>query len=61
MSMLYKTLFLKIGKKHKMFQKKILWKIFRPKGEEVTAQQIKLHDKELHDFWPLPNIIRTTT
>jgi len=31
------------------------------KGEEVTAQSIKLQDKELHDFHSLQSIIRTTT
>jgi hypothetical protein len=44
-----------------VFQKKIPWRIFWHKLEEVTAQWIKLHDKELPDFNSLQNIIKTTT
>jgi len=51
--MLYKNYFLKLGRQHKVFQKKILWRIFWQKGEEVTAQWIKLQDTELHDFHSL--------
>jgi hypothetical protein len=29
-----------------------------PKREEVTGEWIKLYKEELHDFCPLPNVIR---
>ena len=33
-------------------------RIFRSKKDEVTSEWRKLHDEELHDLYPSPNIIR---
>jgi hypothetical protein len=36
----------------------MLGRIFRPRRDEVTREWRKLHNKELHDLYPLPSIIR---
>jgi hypothetical protein len=33
-------------------------RIFRPKRDEVTGGSRKLHNEELHNLCPSPNIIR---
>jgi hypothetical protein len=35
-----------------------LRRIFGPKRDEATGEWRKLHNKELHDLYPSPNIIR---
>jgi len=39
------------------FQKRVL-RIFGPKGDEVTGEWRKLHNKELNDLYSSPNIVR---
>jgi hypothetical protein len=41
-----------------VFENRVLRRIFRPKRDEVTGEWIKLHNKELHDLYSLPSIIR---
>jgi hypothetical protein len=36
----------------------VLRRIFGPKRDEVTAEWKTLHNKELHDLYSLPSIIR---
>jgi hypothetical protein len=36
----------------------VLRKIFGPKREEVAGGWRRLHNEELHNFYPSPNIIR---
>jgi hypothetical protein len=36
----------------------VLRRIFGPKRDEVMEEWRKLHKKELHDLYSLPNIIR---
>jgi hypothetical protein len=36
----------------------VLRKIFGPKRDEVTGEWRKLHNKELHDLYSSPSIIR---
>jgi hypothetical protein len=36
----------------------MLRRIFGPKRDEVTGEWRKLHNKELHDLYSLPSIIR---
>jgi hypothetical protein len=37
---------------------RVLRRIFGPKRDEVTAEWRKLHNEELHDLYPSPNILR---
>jgi hypothetical protein len=36
----------------------VLRRIFRPKRDDVTGEWRKLHNKELHDLYSSPSIIR---
>jgi hypothetical protein len=42
----------------KVFQNKVLRRIFGPKRDEVTGGWRKLHNEELHDLYSSPSIIR---
>jgi hypothetical protein len=35
-----------------------LRRVFGPRRDEVTGEWIKLHNVELNDLYPLPNIVR---
>jgi hypothetical protein len=39
-------------------QNRVLRRIFGPKRDEVAGARRKLHNKELHNFYSSPNIIR---
>jgi hypothetical protein len=41
-----------------VFENRVLRRIFGPKRDEVTGELRKLHNKELHDLYSLPSIIR---
>ena len=41
-----------------MFENRVLRRVFGPKGDEVIGDWRKLHNEELHDLYPLPNIVR---
>jgi hypothetical protein len=41
-----------------VFENKVLRRIFGPKRDEVTGECRKLHNKELHDLYSSPSIIR---
>jgi hypothetical protein len=38
----------------------VLRRIFGPKRDEVTGEWRKLHNEELHDLYPSPNIVWVT-
>jgi hypothetical protein len=42
----------------RVFQNRVLRRIFGPKGDEVTREWRKLHNEELKDLYSLPNIVR---
>jgi hypothetical protein len=42
----------------KVFEKRVLRRMFAPKRDEVTGEWRKLHNKELHDLYSSPSIIR---
>jgi hypothetical protein len=42
----------------RVFENRVLWKIFRPKRDEVTGGCRNLHDEELHGLYSSPSIIR---
>jgi hypothetical protein len=47
-------------KEHRLrvFENKVLRRIFGPKGEEVAGDWRRLHNEEPHNLYTSPNIIR---
>jgi hypothetical protein len=41
-----------------VFENRVLRRIFGPKRDEVTGEWRKLHNKELHDLYSSPSVIR---
>ena len=50
---------MKLREEHRLrvFENRVLWRIFRPKKNEVTGEWIKLHNEELKDLYSSPNIV----
>jgi hypothetical protein len=42
----------------RVFENRVLRRIFGPKRDEVTGEWRKLHNEELHNFYSSPDIIR---
>jgi hypothetical protein len=42
----------------KMFENRVLRRVFGPKRDEVIGKWRKLHNEELNDLYTLPNIVR---
>jgi hypothetical protein len=42
----------------RVFENKVLWRIFGPKRDEVTGEWRRLHNKQLYGLHSSPNIIR---
>jgi hypothetical protein len=43
-----------------VFENRVLRKLFGPKRENVTGDQSRVDNEELHDLYSSPNIIRVT-
>jgi hypothetical protein len=56
----YETWSLTLSEEHrlKVFENKVLRRIFGPKRDEVTGGWRKLHNEELRDIFSSPSIIR---
>jgi hypothetical protein len=44
----------------RVFENRVLRRIFGPKRDEATEKWRKLHNEELHDLYSSPNILRVT-
>jgi hypothetical protein len=42
----------------RVFENRMLWRIFVPRRNEVTGDLKKLHNEKLHNLYSSPNIIR---
>jgi hypothetical protein len=51
---------LTLREKHRLrvFENRVLRRIFGPKSDEMTGGWRKLHNEELHNFYSSPSIIR---
>jgi hypothetical protein len=47
-----------LREEHRVFENRVLRRIFGPKRDEVTGEWTRLHNKELNDLYSSPNIIR---
>jgi hypothetical protein len=49
-----------LGEEHtlRVFENRVLGRIFGPKGDEVMGEWRKLHNGELHNIYSTPDIIR---
>jgi hypothetical protein len=52
------SLTLRVEHRLRVFENRVLRKIFGPKRDDVTGECRKLHNEELHDLSSSPSIIR---
>ena len=66
---IYRTIILPVGcetwslklreeRRLRVFENRVLRRVFGPKRDEVTGEWRKLHNEELSDLYSLPNIVR---
>jgi len=42
----------------RVFENRVLRRIYGPKGDDITGESRKLHNEELNDLYSSPNIVR---
>jgi hypothetical protein len=47
-----------VERRLRLFENRVLRRVFGPKRNEVTGEWGKLHNEELNDLYSLPNIVR---
>ena len=52
------SLILREERRLRVFENRLLRRVFGPKRDEVTGEWRKLHNEELRDIYSLPNIVR---
>jgi hypothetical protein len=45
----------------RVFEKRVLRRIFGPKRDDMTGDWRRLHNKDLHNLYSSPNIIRSSS
>jgi hypothetical protein len=56
----YETWSLMLREEHRLrvFENRVLRRMFGPKRDEVTGEWRKLHNKELHNLYSSPDVVR---
>jgi hypothetical protein len=52
------SLTLRVERRLRVFESRVLRRIFGPKWDEVTEEWRKLHNEELNGLYSLPNTVR---
>ena len=52
------SLTLREERRLRVFENRVLRRLFGPKRDEVTGEWRKLHNEEFRDLYSLPNIVR---
>ena len=52
------SLTMRDGRRLRVFENKVLGRIFEPKRDELIEEWRKLHNEQFNDLYPSPNIIR---
>ena len=52
------SLILREERRLRVFENRVLRKVFGPKRDDVTREWRKLHNEELNDLYSLPSIVR---
>ena len=52
------SLTLREERRLRVFENRVLWRVFGTKRNEVTGEWRKLHNEELSDLYSLPKIVR---
>ena len=52
------SLTLRDERRLRVFENRVMRRVFGPKRDEVTGEWRKLHNDELSDLYSLPNIVR---
>jgi hypothetical protein len=52
------SLILREERRLRVFENRVLRRVFGPKRDEVTGEWGKLHNEKLNDLYSLPNIVR---
>jgi hypothetical protein len=55
---LYGSLTLREERRLRVFESRVLRRVFGPKRDELTGEWRKLHNLKLNDLYSLPNIVR---